>query len=101
VLISVMNVMLMSVYERVKEIGTIAAMGTMPRHDPVMFVIEGLSLGVLGVAHRRRRRGGAILGISAVGRRSTSAGRPAWCSRPVDQLRADALIVSASCCSWP
>jgi len=49
VLISVMNVMLMSVYERVKEIGTIAAMGTMPRTILGMFVIEGLSLGVLGV----------------------------------------------------
>jgi putative ABC transport system permease protein len=48
VLISIMNVMLMSVYERVKEIGTMAAMGTMPRTILTMFVIEGLSLGVLG-----------------------------------------------------
>jgi putative ABC transport system permease protein len=44
VLVSIMNVMLMSVYERVKEIGTIAAMGTKPRTILGMFVIEGLSL---------------------------------------------------------
>jgi putative ABC transport system permease protein len=50
VMISVMNVMLMAVYERVREIGTIAAMGTMPRTILSMFVIEGLSLGVFGTA---------------------------------------------------
>jgi putative ABC transport system permease protein len=49
VLIAVMNVMLMSVYERVREIGTIAAMGTLPGRILSMFVIEGLSLGVVGV----------------------------------------------------
>jgi putative ABC transport system permease protein len=67
VLISVMNVMLMSVYERVKEIGTIAAMGTMPRTILSMFVIEGLSLGVLGVLIGDAVAAIAIVGISAVG----------------------------------
>jgi len=49
VLISVMNVMLMSVYERVREIGTLAALGTLPGKILSMFVVEGLSLGLLGV----------------------------------------------------
>jgi putative ABC transport system permease protein len=67
VLVSVMNVMLMSVYERVKEIGTIAAMGTMPRTILSMFVIEGLSLGVLGIVIGDAIAAAAILVISAVG----------------------------------
>ena len=35
VLISVMNVMIMAVYERIREIGTIAAIGTLPGKDPL------------------------------------------------------------------
>lgn len=50
VLISVMNVMIMAVYERIREIGTIAAMGTQPRSILNLFVIEGLLLGLLGAA---------------------------------------------------
>jgi putative ABC transport system permease protein len=56
VLISVMNVMIMAVYERTREIGTIAAIGTLPGRILSLFVIEGLSLGVLGAAS------GTILG---------------------------------------
>ena len=48
VLISIMNVMIMAVYERIREIGTIAAIGTLPGKILAMFVIEGFSLGVLG-----------------------------------------------------
>jgi putative ABC transport system permease protein len=48
VLISIMNVMIMAVYERIREIGTIAAIGTLPGKILSMFVIEGFSLGVLG-----------------------------------------------------
>ena len=50
VLISVMNVMLMAVYERIREIGTIAAMGTQPGTILHLFVAEGLLLGLLGAA---------------------------------------------------
>jgi putative ABC transport system permease protein len=50
VLISIMNVMIMAVYERTREIGTIAAIGTLPGRILSLFVIEGLSLGVLGAA---------------------------------------------------
>lgn len=56
VLVSIMNVMIMAVYERIREIGTIAAIGTLPGRILSLFVLEGLSLGI----------GGAILG-NAVG----------------------------------
>jgi len=48
VLISIMNVMLMAVYERIREIGTIAAIGTIPSRILSLFVTEGLLLGILG-----------------------------------------------------
>ena len=48
VLISVLNVMMMSVYERVREIGTLAAMGTPPGRIMALFVAEGFSLGLAG-----------------------------------------------------
>jgi len=56
VLVSIMNVMIMAVFERIREIGTIAAIGTRPGRILSLFLLEGLSLGVAG----------AILG-SAVG----------------------------------
>ncbi len=49
VLVSVMNVMIMAVYERIREIGTIAAIGTLPGKILSMFVMEGLLLGIFGV----------------------------------------------------
>jgi putative ABC transport system permease protein len=48
VLISIMNVMIMAVYERIREIGTIAAIGTLPGKILSMFVIEGFCLGIVG-----------------------------------------------------
>lgn len=48
VLISVLNVMMMAVYERVREIGTIAALGTPPRRILSLFLTEGLLLGIGG-----------------------------------------------------
>ncbi len=57
VLISIMNVMIMAVYERIREIGTIAAIGTPPRKILSMFLIEGLCLGVLGAVS------GGVLGV--------------------------------------
>jgi putative ABC transport system permease protein len=48
VLISVMNVMMMAVYERIREIGTIAAIGTPPRRILTLFLYEGLLLGLIG-----------------------------------------------------
>ena len=48
VLVSIMNVMIMAVYERIREIGTIGAIGTLPGKILSMFVIEGFLLGVFG-----------------------------------------------------
>jgi putative ABC transport system permease protein len=48
VLISIMNVMIMAVYERIREIGTIAAIGTLPGKILAMFVLEGLFMGAVG-----------------------------------------------------
>jgi putative ABC transport system permease protein len=48
VLVAVMNVMVMAVYERIREIGTISAIGTPPRRILALFVTEGLLLGVAG-----------------------------------------------------
>jgi putative ABC transport system permease protein len=53
VLVSIMNVMIMAVYERVREIGTIAAMGTPPRRILSLFLVEGILMGTIG----------AVLGI--------------------------------------
>ena len=50
VLISILNVMMMAVYERIREIGTIAAIGTPPRRILSLFLTEGLLLGVGGAA---------------------------------------------------
>lgn len=49
VLVSIMDVMIMSVYERTREIGTLAAIGTMPEKILAIFVSEGAFLGLLGV----------------------------------------------------
>ncbi|MBP8297400.1 MAG: ABC transporter permease [Burkholderiales bacterium] len=48
VLISVMNVMVMAVYERIREIGTIAAIGTPPGRILGLFLAEGVLLGLIG-----------------------------------------------------
>jgi putative ABC transport system permease protein len=50
VLVSIMNVMIMAVYERINEIGTIAAIGTLPGKIMALFLTEGFLLGVLGTA---------------------------------------------------
>jgi len=60
VLISVMNVMIMAVYERIREIGTIAAIGTLPGKILSMFVVEGFLLGIIGAI------AGNILGTGIV-----------------------------------
>ena len=60
VLISIMNVMVMAVYERIREIGTIAAIGTLPGKIVAMFLIEGFSLGLFGAVV------GNILGAAVV-----------------------------------
>lgn len=60
VLISILNVMIMAVYERVREIGTIAAIGTLPKKILSLFLIEGLFLGVAGAF------GGLVLALMII-----------------------------------
>ena len=47
VLISILNVMMMSVYERIREIGTMSAIGTLPGKIMALFLAEGFSLGLI------------------------------------------------------
>ena len=76
VLMSVLNVMLMAVYERMREIGTMAAIGTRPRMIVGIFLTEGLCLGVLGAAVGIAASYLVVWGMRMVGV-STSFGRKA------------------------
>jgi ABC-type lipoprotein release transport system permease subunit len=60
VLISIMNVLVMAVYERIREIGTMSAIGTRPGTILALFVSEGFLLGLLGTFV------GIIFSLSAV-----------------------------------
>jgi len=65
VLISIMNVMIMAVYERVREIGTIAAIGTPPGKILSMFLFEGLFMGAIGAVIGSLLSVAAITGLNA------------------------------------
>ncbi|BCO07920.1 ABC transporter permease [Desulfolithobacter dissulfuricans] len=67
VLVSIMNVMIMAVYERINEIGTIAAIGTRPARILALFVTEGLLLGILGTIIGIGLSLGGIAWMNAVG----------------------------------
>ena len=60
VLISILNVMMMSVYERVREIGTMSAIGTSPDKIMGLFLAEGLILGFISCII------GNIIGLSGI-----------------------------------
>lgn len=60
VLISILNVMIMAVYERIREIGTAAAIGTKPYKLLLLFLTEGILMGVIGAVI------GCIVSIGAV-----------------------------------
>jgi putative ABC transport system permease protein len=60
VLVSILNVMMMSVYERVREIGTMAAIGTSPSKIMSLFIAEGLMLGLISTIT------GIVIGLSGV-----------------------------------
>ncbi|MDZ7696288.1 MAG: FtsX-like permease family protein [Deltaproteobacteria bacterium] len=65
VLISIMNVMIMAVYERVREIGTIAAIGTLPRKILAMFLLEGFLMGAVGAVIGSILSGATIYALHA------------------------------------
>jgi putative ABC transport system permease protein len=66
VLVSIMNVMIMAVYERINEIGTIAAIGTPPRKILSLFLMEGFLLGCFGTLV------GVIISLAAIAMMNTS-----------------------------
>jgi len=56
--IGVLNLLLMAVFERTREIGLLGAMGLKPRQIAALFVLEGTMIGVIGVV------AGVVLGIA-------------------------------------
>lgn len=67
VVLSSSNTMMMSVFERVKEIGTLMAIGTRRRQILGVFVLEGLAIGILGGALGLAMSYGLIRAINASG----------------------------------
>jgi putative ABC transport system permease protein len=67
VLVSIMNVMIMAVFERIREIGTISAIGTKPGKVLSLFLIEGFSLGVLGALAGNALASMAVFILNIVG----------------------------------
>ena len=56
--IGILNLLLMAVYERTREIGLLGAMGLKPRQISTLFILEGTMMGIVGVAF------GVVLGLS-------------------------------------
>lgn len=48
--IGILNLLLMAVYERTREIGLLGAMGMKPRQIATLFVLEGALIGLVGAA---------------------------------------------------
>jgi ABC-type lipoprotein release transport system permease subunit len=48
--IGILNLLLMAIYERTREIGLMGAMGLKPRQIATLFVLEGMMIGVVGAA---------------------------------------------------
>lgn len=104
VLISVMNVMIMAVYERIREIGTIAAMGTRPGRIRSLFITEGFLLGLVGAIIGVALSVALIIGLQqaqlsfSFGRQENLALRPeiAWLDLVWAGLMVIAVAVLAS-----
>jgi len=48
--VGILNLLLMAVYERTREIGVLGAMGLKPRQISMLFILEGIMIGLVGVA---------------------------------------------------
>ncbi|MBN1313492.1 MAG: ABC transporter permease [Anaerolineae bacterium] len=55
--IGILNLLLMAIYERTREIGILAALGLKPYQISILFVLEGALMGLVGVAV------GVVLGL--------------------------------------
>jgi putative ABC transport system permease protein len=47
--IGILNLLLMAVYERTREIGVLGALGLKPRQISLLFILEGTMIGLVGV----------------------------------------------------
>lgn len=47
--IGIMNLLMMAVYERTREIGLLGAMGLKPRQISLLFILEGVMMGLVGL----------------------------------------------------
>jgi ABC-type lipoprotein release transport system permease subunit len=56
--IGILNLLLMAVYERTREIGVLGALGLRPRQISLLFILEGIFIGLVGVAL------GVVLGLA-------------------------------------
>jgi len=56
--IGILNLLLMAIYERTREIGLLGALGFRPRQIWLLFVLEGTMIGLVGVA------AGTLLGLA-------------------------------------
>ncbi len=107
VLVSIMNVMIMAVFERIREIGTISAIGTLPKKILSLFLIEGFSLGVFGAVVGNILALGVIFLINLVkitfnfGRQSGLVLSPSLNSGDILWISAIVIIVSVAAALQP
>lgn len=59
--VGILNLLLMAVYERTREIGVLGAMGLKPNQISLLFILEGVMIGLVGVA------AGIVLGLAVNG----------------------------------
>lgn len=59
--VGILNLLLMAVYERTREIGVMGAMGLKPNQISLLFVLEGVMIGIVGAA------AGVVLGLALNG----------------------------------
>jgi putative ABC transport system permease protein len=59
--IGILNLLMMAVFERTREIGVIGALGLKPREITLLFLLEGILIGVMGAVL------GTILGLAFTG----------------------------------
>jgi ABC-type lipoprotein release transport system permease subunit len=59
--VGILNLLLMAVYERTREIGVLGAMGLKPNQISLLFVLEGILIGLVGTA------AGIVLGLAING----------------------------------
>ena len=59
--VGILNLLLMAIYERTREIGMLGAMGLRPAQISLLFILEGIMIGLVGVA------AGIVLGLAVNG----------------------------------